>query len=155
MNLLFPWMGATIEAAGPAAVKSLGQVALKTNQAFGDLLSQIVQTEGNGPSEAPALSQVDEPPKLSAAEELRRWLTEASERLSLPVSPGEFSLFVAEPNEIKVEGPEPLRSELAHHIHGSREVQNALLNELKNSGPPQGRFHLASTDGNIGMRIEL
>lgn len=146
MNLPFPWMGASL-AAAPAVLQSVGQVAGKTSEAFGDLLSQILHPSDSGPSEVPHASKAtasagdatDKKSVLSWPEvqkSLREWVEGASKRLGTPFSTGTVSLEIDHQDRVTVHGAEPFREGLEEHLGQRPDLVDGILAHKRESEEP-------------------
>jgi hypothetical protein len=146
MNLPLPWMGASL-AVAPAVLQSVGQVAGKTSEAFGDLLSQILHPSDSGLSEAPHGSEAtasagdatNSKKGLSWSEvqkSLREWMEGASKRLGAPFTPGTVSFEVDHQDRLTVHGAEPFREGLEQHLSQRPDLVDGILAHKRESEEP-------------------
>ena len=141
MNLPFSWLGAGI-AASPIAFQTIGQATKATSQLFGDLLSPNVTPKTSGPSERTANNNPKTPnssTRKSSLFEIRNsiasWIENASKQLGLNHRASEFTLEVNE-GSIAIDGPEPVRSQLARHLHDSPETVSSIVDSVKQTESP-------------------
>lgn len=145
MNLPFPWMGASL-AAAPAVLQSAGQVAGKTSEAFGDLLSQILHPSDNGPSEPAATSKATpsagkgptkRPMSWSDVQKaIQSWLEGASKRFGTPYTPGSVSLEVDHQDRVTVHGAEPFRQDLEQELARNPDWIDGMLSHKRGEDQP-------------------
>jgi hypothetical protein len=140
MNLPFSWLGAGI-AASPLAFQAIGQATKATSQLFGDLLSANETQKTNGLSEPIASKQQKQPNnshKTSLAEirnSIANWIENASKQLGLNQRASEFTLEVNE-GSIVIDGPEPVRSQLAEYLHSSPDTVSGIIESVKQTESP-------------------
>ena len=148
-NLTIPLasLGASL-AVSRKGIQGTSQLAHKTTQAFGDLLSQINPLQDNGLSEATSPNQDrqlvtnGELPETTSSSDaansfqsrleslrnrLQKWLTETGEKLGANFKSDSISIQLDPDQNIVVDGPEPLRSELLNHLHSDK----SLVDDLK------------------------
>lgn len=157
MNLPFPWMGASL-AAAPAVLQSAGQVAGKTSEAFGDLLSQILHPSDNGPSEPAATSKAtasagNESSKRTMSwsdvqKAIQSWLEGASKRFGTPYAPGTVSLEVDHQDRVTIHGAEPFRQGLEQELARNPQWIDGILSHKRGDDEP-----LAWLPGHSGKSV--
>lgn len=145
MNLPFPWVGASL-AAAPAILQSAGQLAGKTSETFGDLLSQILHPSDSGPSEPAATSKATVSAGSEPAEgamswpdvrkAIQSWLESASKRFGTPYAPGTVSLEIDHQDRVTVHGAEPFRQGLEREIAQNPQWIDGILSHKRGEFQP-------------------
>lgn len=141
MNLPFSWLGAGI-AASPLAFQAIGQATKATGQLFGDLLSPSETSKTNGPSEPTANHKpksTSNNTRKSSLSEIRNaigsWIENASKQMGLNHRASEFTLEVNE-GSVAIDGPEPVRSQLAEHLHSSPDTVSGIIDAVRQTESP-------------------